>query len=478
MTRLIAIDLGNESGRVMEIGFDGGRISSAEIHRFPNNPVTVSGTLHWDVLRLWHEIQQGLSQALGQPADGIAVDSFGVDFGLLDEHGNLIGNPVHMRDRRTEGMMDWVLDRVPRETLFRRTGIGFYVINSLYQLAALVNRDPWQLHVARTLLTMPNLFNYWLTGEKLSEFTHTTTTQCYNPSTGDWDRETLETLSIPTGIFPPVVQPGTKIGAYCGVPVFTVASHDTGSAVVAVPTRTPNYAYISSGTWSLFGVEVRQPILSAAAMDANFTNEGGAGGTFRPLKMVMGLWIIQQCRAAWRQQGLDADYGHLLAQAEAEPPFASFIDPDDPVFFPPGDMPNRVRTFCKNTGQAVPQSAGQVIRCILESLALKYRSVLEELVRVTGQSVDALHIVGGGAQSLLLCQMTADATGCPVFAGPVEATALGNGLVQLIARGELRDLADARQVVRASYPPRQYEPEHREDWEQAYEQFRNKIATA
>ncbi len=461
----------------MEIGFDAGRISSAEIHRFPNNPVTVNGTLYWDVLRLWYEIQQGLSKALSQRADGIAIDSFGVDFGLLDERGNLIGNPVHMRDRRTEGMMDWVFERIPRETLFLRTGVGFYIINSLYQLAALVNRDPWQLQLARTLLTMPNLLNYWLTGEKLSEFTHTTTTQCYNPSVGDWDRQTLETLGIPTTILPPIVQPGTPIGTYGGVPVFAVASHDTGSAVVAVPTQTPKYAFISSGTWSLFGVEVRQPILTIVAMNANLTNEGGAGGTYRALKMVMGLWIVQQCRAAWRQQGLEADYGVLLAQAQAETPFASFIDPDDPTFFLPGEMPERVRAFCENTGQAIPQSAGQVMRCVLESLALKYRHVLEQLVIVTGQPVDVLHIVGGGAQNPLLCQMTADATRCPVLAGPVEATALGNGLVQLIARGELRDLAEARQVVRTSYPPQQYEPERSGDWEMAYERFRKIITT-
>ena len=472
MTNLIAVDLGNESGRVMHIAYDNGRVSSAELYRFPNYPVTVAGTMFWDVLRLWHEIQQGLAKAMTIPIAGIAVDSFGVDFGLLDDRGHLISNPVHMRDSRTDGMMEWVFQRVPRETLFQRSGgIGFYVINSLYQLASLVNQAPWQLEAACTFLTMPNLMNYWLTGEKLSEFTHTTTTQCYNPIAADWDFPTLNALGIPPSIFPSIIHPGARIGHFHQTPVFAVASHDTGSAVVAVPTETPNYAYISSGTWSLFGLETRQPLLSEAAMRANFTSEGGAYGTFRPLKMVMGLWIIQQCRVIWSQQGIATDYAVLLAQADAEQPFRSFIDPDDPVFFPPGDMPARVVEFCRKNAQFVPQTPGQIIRCVMESLALKYRLVLEQLIAVSGQTIDAIHIVGGGSQNPMLCQMTADATGRTVLAGPVEATALGNGLVQLIALGELRDLAEARAVVRASFPPIRYEPHHTADWDAAYAMF-------
>lgn len=476
MTTLIAVDLGNESGRVMRVTFDGRRISSSEVCRFANQPVSASGTLYWDALRLWHEIQAGLTGALREPADGIGVDSFGVDFGLLDARGHLISNPVHMRDRRTEGVMEQVLQIIPRETLFERSGgIGFYVINTLYQLVAVKRDAPWQLEAARTLLTMPNLMNYWLTGEKLSEFTHSTTTQCYNPLAGDWDHITLDTLGIPSAIFPAVVQPGERIGAYQGVPVYAVASHDTGSAVVAVPAETPHYAYISSGTWSLFGVETRQPLLNRAALDANLTSEGGAFGTFRPLKLVMGLWILQQCRAAWAAQGLDIDYRRLLAEAEAAAPFAALIDPDDSGFFPPGAMPERVRAFCGRTGQPLPETPGQITRCVLESLALKYRLVLEQLITAAEQPVAALHIVGGGARNPLLCQMTADATQRPVLAGPEEATALGNGLVQLIARGELRDLAEARRVLRDSLPPTRYAPGDTAAWEAAYTRFRQLI---
>jgi rhamnulokinase len=476
MTQLVAVDLGNESGRVVQIEYDNGRIASREIYRFANQPVTANGTLYWDVLRLWHEIEHGLGLALpGCPA-GLGVDSFGVDFGLLDSRGQLIANPVHMRDRRAEGMMEWVFARVPRQTIFERTGIGFYVINTLYQLAAIRHTSPWQLTAAHTLLTMPNLLNFWLTGARVSEFTHTTTTQCYNPTRGDWDRETLAALDIPTSILPPIVQPGERIGHYQNVPIFAVAGHDTGSAVVAVPTETPHYAYISSGTWSLFGMETRAPVINEAVLRANITNEGGAFGTFRPLKLVMGLWILQQCRSAWAKQGIETDYERLLHQAEAAPPFVYLIDPDDSSFFPPGDMPERVRAFCQQTGQGTPQGVGAVVRCVLESLALKYRVVLDQLIAAVGGRVEALHIVGGGSQNPLLCQMTANATGRPVLAGPVEATALGNGLAQLIALGELRDLAEARAVVRASFPPIRYQPRDADVWAAACERFAKLLA--
>jgi rhamnulokinase len=475
MTSVVAVDLGNESGRIMLVSFDGAALSSRELYRFPNNPLSVRGTLFWDILRLWHEIQHGLTLAFQEQPDGIAVDSFGVDFGLLDERGDLIGNPVHMRDGRTEGVMERVSERIPRDQLYQRTGIGFYPINTLYQLVALAARAPWQLEAARTLLTIPNLLNYWMTGECLSEFTHSTTTQCFNPTTGDWDRETLSTLNLPTHIFPSIVYPGTQLGSYQNIPVYAAASHDTGSAVVAVPAGTQNYAYISSGTWSLFGLETNAPILTPAAMNANITNEGGAYDTYHPLKLVMGLWLLQQCRAVWAREGAETDYQHLLPAAQAAPALVSLIDPDDSRFFPPGDMPSRIRAFCQQTGQPVPADRAALVRCILESLALKYRYVLEQLIQVSGRPVDVLHIVGGGAQNLLLCQMTADATGRVVLAGPVEATALGNGLVQLIARGELHDLADARYLLRASLPPVRYEPAPGGDWDAAYERFKSLI---
>jgi rhamnulokinase len=474
---VIAVDLGNESGRVYKVSFDGALLQGEELYRFPNIPVTLNGTLYWDALRLWHEIQTGLSAALAAPVRGIGVDSFGVDFGLLDAHGNLISNPVHMRDSRTEGMMEWVFSQVGRAELYERTGIGFYVINTLYQLAAIKRDSPWQLDITRTLLTMPNLINFWLTGQKLSEFTHTTTTQCYNPTLADWDRDMLGRLGIGTTMFPPVVQPGHEIGLYQDVPVYTVAGHDTGSAVVAVPTQTPNFAYISSGTWSLFGLETFAPIITPAAREANITNEGGAYGTFRPLRMVMGLWLVQQCRARWAEGGLNVGYDGLLAHMQDSAPFAAFIDPDDARFFPPGDMPGRVRAFCAETGQTIPATVGGILRCVLESLALKYRYVLEKLIEVSGQPVDVLHIVGGGSQNAALCQMTADATNRPVLAGPVEATALGNGLVQLIAQGELSDIGQARAVMRASYPPTLYEPRDPKAWNSAYRRFQRLITT-
>lgn len=478
-TKLLAIDLGNESGRIMEIAFDGRAISSREAYRFLNTPVTAAGTLYWDVLRLWQEIQRGLEVGLqGGQIAGIAIDSFGVDFGLLDANDQLVGTPIHMRDARTTGMMQAVLALVPRNTLFQRTGVGFYVINTLYQLRAIQQQAPWQLEAGRTLLTIPNLFNFWLTGEKRSEFTHSTTTQCYNPTLGDWDRETLTTLGLPTAIFPAIIQPGTLLGQYKSAPVLAVASHDTASAVAAVPTETPNYMYISSGTWSLVGVETARPIITAAALSANFTNEGGAGGQFRLLKMIMGLWILQQCRAVWSEQGQDQPYDKLIKAAEQAAPFAALFDPDDDRFFSPGDMPARIRQVCQELGQPAPATDGAVVRSLMESLALKYRYVLEQLLLVTGQPIEVIHIVGGGAQNELLCQMTADATHRPVLAGPTEATALGNGLVQLIALGEIKDLAEARAIIRHSHPPRRYEPRNDAAWEAAYQRFKAMLALA
>ncbi|MCS6871601.1 MAG: rhamnulokinase [Anaerolineae bacterium] len=477
MTDVIAVDLGNESGRIFSVRFDGRRIQGAERYRFANVPVMVRGTLYWDILRLWHEIERGLSAAQLETAAAIGVDSFGVDFALLDRRGELLGNPVHMRDKRTEGMIELVTALVPRFELYQRTGIGFYIINTLYQLMALQQDAPELLDMASTLLTMPNLIIYWLTGEKVSEFTHTTTTQCYNPTLGTWDKDLLRRLGIPTHFLPAVVQPANWIGTYQDVPVFTVASHDTASAVVAVPAETPNFAYISSGTWSLLGVETRAPILTEAAMEANITNEGGAFGTFRPLKMVMGMWLVQQCRARWQEQGRDVTYETLLSEAQSAQPFVALIDPDDPSFFAPTDMPARIAAFCKATDQPVPETHGAILRCIFESLALKYRYALEQIAQATGAQVDVLHIVGGGSQNALLCQMTADATGKTVYAGPVEATSLGNALAQLIALGELRDLAEARQVVRESYPPVAYTPSLLLDWEGAYTRFQRLLTS-
>ncbi|MCZ2095554.1 MAG: rhamnulokinase [Anaerolineae bacterium] len=474
---VIAVDLGAESGRVMRVGFDGARLEQTEIHRFPNVPVPVCGTLYWDVLRLWHEIMSGIAQAV-EGASSIGVDSWGVDFALLDRNGDLLANPVHYRDSRTDGMMEWVFERVPRRTVFERTGIQFMALNTLYQMASLVAANSPQLEQATLYLTFPDLFNHWLTGARVCEFTHATTTQMFNPRTGSWDVETLSALNIPAGIFPEIVQPGTRLGAYQGVPVMAVTSHDTASAVVAVPAARPNYAYLSSGTWSLLGMELDHPVINDASYQANVTNEGGYGGTYRFLKNVVGLWIAQQCRAAWRNAGTEYSYDDLTRLAAAAEPFRSLIDPDAPVFNAPGDdMPERVQTFCERTGQPVPQTAGQIMRAIYESLACKYRYALGQLVAIAQRRVDVLHVIGGGARNALLCQMTADSIGREVVAGPFEATALGNAIVQLIALGELADLHEAREAVRRSVETHHYTPQQTSGWDEMYERFCRLVAT-
>lgn len=470
MVNVIAVDLGAESGRVTRVAFDGENLHLDEIHRFPNIPVQVRGTLHWDALRLWDEIAAGIEKARSGIA-GIGIDAWGVDFALLDRDGRLVGNPVHYRDGRTDGMFDWVFAHVPRREVFERTGVQFMIINTLFQLASMVASDSAQLRAAATYLSIPDLFTYWLTGEKLCEFTHATTTQFYNPRAGDWDRQMLAQVGVPTSMFGAIVQPGTRVGAYQGVPVFAPATHDTGSAVVAVPTTTQDYAYLSSGTWSLIGLEIDSPVINDESYAANVTNEGGVNGTFRLLKNVMGLWIAQQCRATWRAQGEDYSYDDLTRLANDAEPFRSLIDPDDSAFLPPGDMPTRIREFCQRTRQPVPETVGQVMRAVYESLALKYRLCIDNMIALSGRKVDRLHIIGGGTQNRLLCQMTTDALGRLVIAGPVEATALGNAIVQLIALGEIGSVAQAREIVSRSATLKRYEPEQSPAWEEAYQRF-------
>ncbi|HVU11683.1 MAG TPA: rhamnulokinase family protein [Phototrophicaceae bacterium] len=479
MVNVIAVDLGAESGRVARVNFDGSRFDLEEIHRFPNIPVQVSKTLHWDALRLWHEISTGIEKAAFSDANadaaGIGIDGWGVDFALLDRDGKLVGNPVHYRDTRTDGLYEWVFARVARREVFERTGIQFMIINTLYQLASMVAADSAQLQAATTYLSMPDLLNYWLTGEKTCEFTHATTTQMYNPRAGDWDRWLMTEVGIPADLFGAIVQPGTRIGAYRGIPVIAPATHDTGSAVVAVPTTTPNYAYLSSGTWSLIGLELDAPVITDAAYAANVTNEGGVNGTFRLLKNVMGLWIAQQCRATWKAQSQAYSYDDLTRLANDAQPFRSLVDPDDPAFLPPGDMPSRIREFCKKTNQPIPETPGQVMRTVYESLALKYRQALEDMIALSGRMVEKLHIIGGGTQNKLLCQMTADALGRVVVAGPVEATALGNAITQLIALGELGSVAQARTALSRTITTEVYEPKDGAAWTEAYERFQRLV---
>jgi rhamnulokinase len=351
-------------------------------------------------------------------------------------------------------------------------------INSLYQLLSLVESGSPQLDIAHTFLTAPDLLNYWLTGVKVCEFSNATTTQLFNPTTGTWATGLMAKLGIPSHIFPDIVKPGTRLGSYDDIPVIAPACHDTGSAVAAVPAAAvpaagDDFAYISSGTWSLVGLEVDRPILTAEALAANVTNEGGVYGTYRLLKNVMGLWILQQCRATWAAAGDDYSYGQLVALAANADPLTAVFNPNDPAFLPPGDHPQRIRDYCRRTAQPVPQTPGAIVYCVLKSLALAYREVLEQVTAVAGQKASVLHIVGGGTQNELLNQMTANATGLPVVAGPIEATVIGNALVQLISLGEIGDLSQARQIVAEMDELKRYEPKDTAVWDEAYGRYRN-----
>ncbi len=455
----------------MDVSFDGRAIALHEVHRFPNIPVQTPQRLHWDVLRLWREITAGLEKV--DKAAAIGVDCWGVDYALLDSAGELLANPVHYRDPRSNGAMQWTFERMPRREIFDRTGIQFLQFNGLFQLAASIRDGSPLLGQAATLLTIADLFNYWLTGSKTCEYTEATTMQLCNAQTGDWDRAIAAAVGIPD-ILAPIVQPGAKLGSYQGIDVIAPACHDTGSAVVAVPATSENAAYLSSGTWSLLGLELKAPILSDAAYAANVTNEGGYGNTYRLLKNIMGLWLVDQCRATWKAAGKDYSFDQLAAMVQtvrSADPFKTLIDPDDPMFLAPGDMPARVRDYCRQNSQAPPESDAELIAAVYVSLAYKYRFVLEQLIAVSGQPVEQLHIIGGGSKNALLNQMTAKAIRRPVIAGPAEATATGNAIVQLIAIGELRDVAEARSMLSESAELVLYEPTDTAAWDANYQRF-------
>jgi rhamnulokinase len=485
--RYLAVDLGAESGRVVLGRFDGGRVSLEEVHRFPNTPVRLPDGLHWDVLRFHSEIKGGLAKAMREEEiGGIGIDSWGVDFGLLDGEGALVSNPYHHRDARTEGMIEEAFGLVPKEKIYQTTGIQFLPINTLYQLLAM--RGTPLLEAAETMLLIPDLMNYWLTGEKACEYTNATTTQLLDLQEGGWARDLFEGMDLPSRIPAPIVQPATELGPLlpevveevgAGPPVFVVASHDTASAVVAVPAEGEDFAYISSGTWSLVGVETPEPVVTQEAMEANFTNEGGFGGSTRLLKNVMGLWILQECRRQWAREGHEYSYEELARLAEDAPPAGPLVDPDHPAFLAPGDMASRIRRFCEETEQRPPEEPAAVARCVFESLALKYRHAIEQAESLAGRAIETISVVGGGSQNSLLCQLTADATRRPVLAGPVEATALGNLMVQAYARGHLASLGEIREAVRRSVEVQEYEPQGAEDrWQEAYEKLRGLIGAA
>ena len=480
----LAIDLGAESGRAILATLDGEQLSLTDIHRFANGPVRLPDGLHWDILRLWSEIKTALHIATHKhhvQLAGIGIDTWGVDYGLLDRTGALIGNPYHYRDSRTDGMVEEAFKRLPRERIFDLTGIQFMQFNTLYQLFSQVVQQSPALQIAETFLTTPDLLNYWLSGRKACEFTMATTTQCYDPRRCEWSQPLLQALGIPTHIFPEVVQPGTVLGTVlpeiaeetgCGrVPVIAPACHDTGSAVAAVPAETQHFAWISSGTWSIMGAEASDPIVNAQSLKYNFTNEGGVNGTWRFSKNIMGLWLVQECRRAWARAGEELSYTEITRLAAEAEPFRSIIDIDATDFFQPGDMPARIQKYCKRTQQPVPESKGAIVRCVLEGLALKYRWVLDRLEEMLGYRLEPIHIIGGGTQNRLLNQLTADATNRSVVTGPIEATAIGNVLMQAVALGHLKSLDEARAVVRHSFKPETYEPQPSDRWDAAYQKL-------
>jgi rhamnulokinase len=456
-----------------------------EIHRFPNGPMKIGDHLHWDVLALFEEIKTGLRKAGAKAAlSSLGVDTWGVDFALLDQEEVLISQPFHYRDPHTNGVMEQVFSLVDRREIFERTGVQFMQINSLYQLYAL--KESPILDKARTFLMMPDLFNFWLSGQKRNEYTIATTTQFYNPHQEEYDQSLLGHLSLPQEIYPEIVPAGTILGSLdrglqdetglSQILVIAPACHDTASAVAAVPIESARAAYISSGTWSLVGVEIPKPVITAQSLADNFTNEGGVDDTVRLLKNVTGLWLAQECRRIWSANGEHYDWDEIAQLAEDAPAFTCFIDPDHPNFLNPDDMPKAICRYCASTGQPIPENHSALLRCVFESLALKYRWVLSRLEALLGEAIDIIHIIGGGCQNRLLCQMTADAAGKRVLAGPIEATAIGNSLMQAIALGYIDSLAEGRKLVARSFPLIQFQPISTAEWDQAYERFKSYLA--
>lgn len=482
--RFVAVDLGASNGRVLAGDWDGDRFHVQEIHRFDNEPVHEAGHLHWDAAALWTEIKPGLARcAAGAAVSGVGIDTWGVDYALLNREGELLGNPFHYRDRRTDGVTDLVFDRVSRSDLYRATGIQPMPINTLFQLFSMVRDGDPRLDAAATLLPLPNLFSYWLCGRLAAEYTHATTTGCLSVSERRWAVDLMNVLDIPTDIFPPLVEPGTVLGTLAGgcaaevgmpvrTPVVAVGSHDTASAVAAIPGLDARSAYISSGTWSLMGVLVGEPAIGDLALAGGFTNEGGVGATIRLLRNIPGLWLVQECRRQWEQDGASYGWAELIELAERAEPLRGIVDPDDPALLNPPDMPAAIRAACRRGGEEVPQSAGAVVRCCLESVALSCRATLDDLQALIGHRLEVIRIVGGGSRNALLCQLTADACARPVVAGPVEATALGNLMVQAVAAGEIDDLDSGRAAVAASTTRQTYEPRPGQQWEETLDRLR------
>lgn len=476
----LAFDFGAESGRAVLARMQDGVLSTREIHRFKNEPVRYGGSLHWDVPRLWHEVQKALSEVEQTELSGIGVDAWGVDYALLGEKRELLQNPYHYRDQRTSGMMEEAFRQVSREEIYEATGIQFIPINTLYQLFAAVRETPRLLEAAKKLITIPDLFHYWMTGKAVCEFTNASTTQLVDARTRTWARPLIERLGLPTHFWPDIVEPGTPIGelmpgaarnsGLAGTPVIAPATHDTGSAVAAICAR-EGTAFLSSGTWSLLGTEIDEPLINAEALRLNFTNEGGVNHTTRLLKNVMGMWMLECCRRSWAAEGRLYEHVELMERASREEPFACLVDPDHQSFLRAGDMRAAIGEFCARTHQVVPKSEPGFVRAVLESMAFKYRVVLRQLEELTGRRVERVRVIGGGSKNRLLNQFTADATHTTVLAGPVEATALGNVAVQMLATGAASSLKEVRGIIERSYPVEVFRPTDPERWDRQAQRF-------
>ena len=480
--RVLAFDFGASSGRAIIGCFDGDKITLEEVHRFSNDPVSVGGTVYWDVLRLFYEIKQGIVKAkIAGGFDSIGIDTWGVDFGLIDSEGKLMENPVHYRDTRTVGLVDESFKTMPKEKLYGITGIQFMELNTLFQLVSLKKYRPWMLERADKMLFMPDLFGYMLTGKMCAEYSIASTSQLIDLDKRTWSKEILDAFGIKESVFAPLVQPGTVLGELskevceeCGVdpvPVISVCGHDTQSAITSVPCEDGNFAFLSSGTWSLFGTELEKPIVNETSMNINITNEGGYDDSTGFLKNIIGLWLTQESRRQWKREGEEYSYADLEKLALAAEPFRCFIDPDAPEFVPHGNIPERVREFCRKTGQYVPETVGEIMRCIYESLAMKYRLTFEKLRECTERDYPVIHVIGGGTKDGLLCQMTANSCDRTVKAGPIEATVMGNVAVQLMSDGSVKNIGQARKIVADSSELKTFEPKDMDKWAGAYEDF-------
>ena len=480
--RVLAFDFGASSGRAIIGCFDGDKITLEEVHRFSNDPVSVGGTVYWDVLRLFYEIKQGIIKAkIAGGFDSIGIDTWGVDFGLIDSEVKLMENPVHYRDARTVGLVDEAFKTMPKEKLYDITGIQFMELNTLFQLISLKKYRPWMLERADKMLFMPDLFGYMLTGKMCAEYSIASTSQLIDLDKKTWSKEILDAFGIKESVFAPLVQPGTVLGELskevceeCGVdpvPVISVCGHDTQSAITSVPCEDGDFAFLSSGTWSLFGTELDKPIVNETSMNINITNEGGFDGSTGFLKNIIGLWLIQESRRQWKREGKEYSYADLEKLALAAEPFKCFIDPDAPEFVPHGNIPERVREFCRKTGQYVPETVGEIMRCIYESLAMKYRLTFEKLRECTERDYPVIHVIGGGTKDGLLCQMTANSCDRTVKAGPIEATVMGNVAVQLMSDGSVKNIGQARKIVADSSELKTFEPKDTDKWAGAYEDF-------